>query len=80
MVGYHAGKEISKEVKKIQWVTEENVEVRVLVPEGLKLREVKGLGEKGMEKLRKGEIIQMERFGFGRVDEKKPLTIIFGHR
>ena len=80
LVGYYAGKEISKEVKKIQWVTEENVEVKVLVPDGLKLREVKGLGEKGMEKLRKGEIIQMERFGFGRVDEKKPLTIIFGHR
>ena len=41
----------------------------------------KGLGEPSLSKLKEGEIIQFERFGFCRLDKKSKnkLLFVFGH-
>lgn len=67
--------------KKIQWVDDqEKISCRVLIPHDLlndegeydpeSLEEAKGYCEKDCSKLKKGEIIQFERFGFCRLDKK----------
>ena len=74
----YAGEELVREMKKLQWVTSEGVEVKVLEPgllfneEGTfnkdSLGEAKGLAEMAFESLKPGEIVQFPRFGFCRVD------------
>lgn len=59
---------------KIQWVSENNVPITVLYPG----KETKGFGEEALWKVKPGEIIQMIRIGFGRVE--KPGVIVFGHK
>ena len=64
-------------MQKIQWVSEPNVRVEILTPE----KTLTGLGEPEMKKLKTGEIIQMERIGFGRVDSvKEKVTVCFAHK
>ncbi len=69
----------NKNIQRIQWVSTPNIIVGVLMPDG---RLVKGLGEPGLKKLPVGEIIQFERFGFCRLDQKSAtkLLFIFGHK
>ena len=59
---------------------ENHIDVNLAVPDGRELKIFKGFGEANMKKFKKGDIIQMERIGFGRVDKKKPYTVIFAHR
>ncbi len=66
--------------KIIQWLPteEKNVNVEIVMPDAsIK----KGLGEKDLKKLKVGDIIQFNRFGFCRLDrkEKNKLTIWFSH-
>ncbi len=66
--------------KKIQWVDDKHkILCKVLIPHDLlkdgeydpeSLEEAKGYCEKDCSKLKKGEIIQFERFGFCRLDKK----------
>ncbi|OKY77126.1 MAG: Glutamyl-/glutaminyl-tRNA synthetase [Candidatus Methanohalarchaeum thermophilum] len=63
-------------VKIVQWVTDENIETKVL----RKDKEIRGITEPLTGKLDIGEIIQFERFGFCRVDSKNPLTVCYAHR
>ena len=74
--------------KKIQWVPDNNkILCTVLVPHDLlkngkynpeSLEEAKGYCEKDCEKLKEGEIIQFERFGFCRFDKRgKELRFVF---
>ncbi|MEM5871709.1 MAG: glutamate--tRNA ligase [Candidatus Aenigmatarchaeota archaeon] len=72
------GNEIIKDMQKIQWVSEPNVKVKIVSPEGI----FEGLGEPEMEKLKVNDVIQMERIGFGRVDENKgkEIVIYFAHK
>jgi glutamyl-tRNA synthetase len=80
----YAGEELGKE-KKLQWVSEpaecEVVKVGDLLkggeynPESLKLE--KGCCEKAVTGLKKGEIIQFERYGFCRLDSLEPLRFIY---
>ncbi len=75
--------------KKIQWVSDGKLDCTVLVPKDLlgadgefdskSLESVKGYCEPACAKLDVGDIIQFERFGFCRLDEKKgkKLTFIF---
>lgn len=65
--------EENKDIPKINWVSE-GVECKILMPDG---SIVKGLAEKAIEKLKEGEIIQFERFGFCRVDKKSKKGIEF---
>lgn len=65
------------QVEKIQWVPEKNILVEILMPEGV----VKGFGEENCKKANIGEVIQLERFGFVKLEEKeKGLKFCFTHR
>lgn len=88
--GVFAGKKLKKDLEKIQWVTDKNVPVTVLVPHELfvngeynpeSLEIVKGLAEEAVETLPVDEIIQFERFGFCRIDKVgEEITACFAHR
>jgi len=63
----------------IQWVPKEHVKVEILLTNGKK---IKGLAEKNVEKLKMGDIIQFERFGFCRLDknENGKITFVWAHQ
>jgi glutamyl-tRNA synthetase len=65
----------------IHWlpVSKDLVNIEVLMDDGSLLR---GLGEKGLRKVKVGEVIQFERFAFIRCDKKSKdkLVFWFGHR
>jgi len=67
--------------KIIHWLPKDKklVKVEVLMPDN---KIVKGLGEKGLKELKEGDILQLERFGFCRLDkiEKNKLTFWFAHK
>lgn len=72
--------------KKIQWVSSSKAECQVLIPKDLleneeynpeSLQTVKGYCEASCKDLDEGTLIQFERFGFCRLDSKKPLIFIF---
>ena len=59
----------------IQWVPyHDNVNVEIVMPNA---QVVNGLGEKNLDKLNVGEIIQLVRIGFARLDSKKERSIRF---
>ncbi|MBI2565102.1 glutamate--tRNA ligase [Candidatus Woesearchaeota archaeon] len=62
--------------KIMHWLpkNEKLVNIEVLMPDGT---EKKGLGETGLRKLKQGDIIQFERFGFVRLDQKSKNKIMF---
>ncbi len=71
--------------RKVQW-SAEKIECTVLMPKDLlkdgefdpaSLVEIKGYCEKSVEELKEGDLVQFERFGFCRLDKKKPLTFVF---
>lgn len=80
-----AGEEIGKE-KKIQWVSEK-LECEVLRPGDLvldsgdfnpaSLNIDKGYCEKSVNSVKEGDTVQFERYGFCRLDSRKPLRFIF---
>jgi glutamyl-tRNA synthetase len=74
----YEGNEIVQGMPKIQWVSVPHVEVEVLGREG----NFSGVGEFLMKSLKKGDIIQMERIGFGKIDSNdgKRLVICFSHK
>ena len=88
--GVFKGRELKKGLEKIQWVTDENVPVTVLVPHELfvegeynpeSLEIVKGLAEEAVKTLPVDETIQFERFGFCRIDNVgEEITACFAHR
>jgi len=74
----YLSKELIDGVPKLQWVTEDNLAINVLVPGPLfvgeefnehSLSQVSGLAERSISSLNVGEIVQFERFGFCRLDE-----------
>lgn len=69
---------ITGSIQKIQWVPEGGIPVTILKPDAV----IEGKGEHAMKGLAKGEIIQMLRIGFGRVDNKTKtgIKIVFAHK
>jgi len=66
---------VNKGVQKIQWVSDKfKVKTKILMPDG---NWVEGFAEKNIEKLKVGEVIQFERFGFCRFDRKKGTSYEF---
>jgi glutamyl-tRNA synthetase len=63
----------------IQWLPDEqHISCEVVMPDA---SETKGFGETNLLRERVGSIIQMVRFGFGRIDSKEePLTVYFAHK
>ncbi len=77
--------EDKKVAKKIQWVSN-GIKGKLIIPKdlfnGKKLNEksleiIKGLAEKNIEKINTGEIIQFERIGFFRLDNKEKMEFIW---
>lgn len=67
----------NKDIPKIQWLSE-GVPMKVVMPDG---STVEGLGEPGLLKAHVDDVVQLERFGFVRIDQIEPeLTVYFGHR
>ena len=74
--------EEAKEAKAriIHWIPAENtVPVEIVMPDATIM---KGLAENGVNNLEIGDIIQFERFGFARLDNKEDdkLTFYFAHK
>jgi len=74
----YVGNEIERGMQKIQWVSEPSIKVKIITPEG----EFAGIGEAAMKKLNPGDLIQMERIGFGRIDavSGNTVTVYFAHK
>jgi len=61
--------------KIIHWVPSEGcVPIRVFKPDGAT---VEGLGEPSCSRLREGQLVQFERYGFCRIDSVKPSILAF---
>jgi len=80
--GKYAGDDLDKDMKKIQWVSRPGVDIEMIVPDGNQLHVRKGVGEPAMSKLKKGELIQLERVGFGIIDavKKDKIRILWAHK
>ncbi|MEM3030459.1 MAG: glutamate--tRNA ligase [Candidatus Micrarchaeia archaeon] len=84
--GEFAGRELTEGSRKLQWVSEP-LDCTVLVPNELfvgdrfnekSLEEINGVCERAAGELKPGDIIQFERFGFCKLEEKKKkLTFIY---
>lgn len=71
-------KDVKYELQKIHWVSEPNVKVKVVIPDGKILN---ALAESAVKKLKVGTIIQMQRVGFARVDKiGKETVLYFAHK
>ncbi len=66
-----------KAVPKIHWLPAKYIAVRILTPSG----EIKGYGEVNMKKEKIGNIVQLESFGFVRIENisKNNIIAVFGH-
>ncbi len=69
----------NKDIQKLQWVSEPNVNVEVLMPDG---KLATGLGEKSLDTLKESAVIQFERFGFCKLEKKSKdkMFFVFGHQ
>ena len=83
-------KEHEQGEKIIQWVTEQNEQIKVTKVGNLlnadgtfnekSLTEIEGFAEKNTDKIEEGQIIQFERFGFCRLDNENRKEFIFVSR
>ncbi|UCD14013.1 MAG: glutamate--tRNA ligase [Thermoplasmatales archaeon] len=86
----YAGKELITGSAKIQWTTDNFIKMNVFVPGLLyqkgkynsnSLEKVKGFAEEAVSRLKTGEIVQFERFGFVRIEKQnKTITGFFAHK
>ena len=75
-VRFHS-KGVVMDMPKIQWVSEDNVPVKIVMPNG-SVKE--GIAEPEVKSLKIDDIIQFYRIGFCRVDQKKPVVFYFTHK
>ncbi len=84
--GEYIGEELLSEAPRIQWVTDRNADVTILIPHSLfiedkynpsSLEEIHGLAEEAITTTRDGEVIQFERFGFIRIEHSDGKIIGF---
>lgn len=90
ILGEYVGEKLISDSLKIQWVTDDFIEMSVYVPHPLfiddkynenSLEEIKGFAEKAVTDLKTGEIVQFERFGFVRIENKDGnITGFFAHK
>ena len=71
-------KEIPYDLQKIQWVSEPYVKLKIIMPDGSMKT---GIGEINMKKLKVGQLIQLVRVGFCRVDKiNKGIVLYYAHK
>ncbi len=88
--GKYSGENLIADSLKIQWTTDDYIEMEVYVPDLLfkdkkfnenSLEKVHGYAEKEVKNLESGEIIQFERFGFVRIENiSGKITGYFTHK
>jgi glutamyl-tRNA synthetase len=67
-----------KGAKIMHWLpADQTVKAEVLMPDA---ETVKGIAEPGIKKVKEGDVIQFERFGFCRLDDKKKLKFWYTHK
>ena len=86
----YMGEELIPESAKIQWTTDNFVKMKIFVPHPLfegdkynpdSLETVQGFAEKAVSAVKDGEVIQFERFGFVRIENKdNQVTGFFAHK
>jgi len=70
--------EIRFEDPKIQWVSEPNVKIKIVMPDG-SLKE--GIAEPALANLSENSLVQLIRIGFARVDKVgKEIVLYFSHK
>ncbi len=84
MNGKFIGEEVIKDMPKIQWVTADNIKLKLIIPDMLfvngkynesSLTEKECLAERSVENVSTGEIVQFERIGFARKDNEKAFVL-----
>ena len=88
--GEYAGKDLIPGSLKTQWTTDDFVEMNVFIPRVLfkndkfnqaSLEKINGFAEEAVTKIKNGDIIQFERFGFVRIEnQKNKITGFFTHK
>ncbi len=68
------GKGVRSEMQKIQWVSEKNVPMKIIMEDN---NIVKCIGEPEIKKLKPNTGLQLIRFGFCRIDQTKPKLILY---
>jgi glutamyl-tRNA synthetase len=86
----YAGDDLIFGSAKIQWTTDEYVNMKIFVPHPLyfkdkynenSLEKIDGFAEEAVSQLEPGEIVQFERFGFVRIEKQnKTITGFFAHK
>ncbi len=67
-------KEVKPEMQKIQWVSEKNIPIKIVMEDN---DMVKCIGEPDIKKLKPNIGLQLIRFGFCKVDQTKPKFILY---
>jgi len=88
--GVYAGEELISDSTKIQWTTDNFVKMNVFVPHILfkkekfntdSLEKIEGFAEEAVSKIKTGEVIQFERFGFVRIENQQgKIKGFFAHK
>jgi glutamyl-tRNA synthetase len=86
----YAGDELISGSTKIQWTTDDYINMNVFVPHLLfkkekfdpsSLERIAGFAEKAVDGIKTSEIVQFERFGFVRIENKKDQIVgFFAHK
>ena len=86
----YAGDELIPSSAKIQWTTDDYINMNVFVPHLLfkkerfdpsSLEKISGFAERAVDGIKTGEIVQFERFGFVRIENKKDQIVgFFAHK
>jgi glutamyl-tRNA synthetase len=56
-----------KKIPKIHWVSQRNVKIKIIMPNG---RKIQGLAEPEIKNVKKDQMVQFERIGFARCEKK----------
>jgi len=90
VVGEYVGEKLIADSAKIQWTTDNFVDMHVFIPHLLyqhdkyndaSLEIVTGVAEQAVSSIKTGEIVQFERFGFVRIEhDGNKLTGFFAHK
>jgi glutamyl-tRNA synthetase len=73
-----SNKKIKMESQKIQWVSEPNVKIKIVMPDGI---EREAVAEPDIKKVKEGDVVQLVRIGFCRVDKvNKDIVLYYAHK
>jgi glutamyl-tRNA synthetase len=69
---------IKMELQKIQWISESNVKIKIIMPDGSKKD---AIAEHDIKKVKEGEMVQLVRIGFCRIDKvNKDIVLYYAHK